>query len=207
MVLGQDSGITSLRVRTEPERVQLVPAGRSDHSMPLDSGALPPPDRVSVAQETAAVSGNAPVPGTGRGRLPAALAPGPVHQLEDRSDPAGRLPAAMPSIITAADQLRRSAWPPDTRRQASDLLLTLAAVECHASVSGPALVPPALLRDLVIITARLAGRAWLETNADNAAAFTALQATWQPPPLPELDQILARVLSDRFRLPSPTAAA
>jgi hypothetical protein len=40
-----------------------------------------------------------------------------------------------------------------------------------------------------------------------AAAFTALQATWEPPPLPELDQILARVLSDRFRLPSRTAAA
>jgi len=117
-----------------------------------------------------------------------------------------RLPAAMPSTISAADQLRRSARPPDAR-QAGDLLLTLAAVECHASVSGPAQVPPALLRDLVIITARLAGRAWLEADADSAAAFTALQATWQPPPLPELDQILARVLSDRFRLPAPTAAA
>jgi len=30
---------------------------------------------------------------------------------------------------------------------------------------------------------------------------------WRLPPLPELDQILARVLSDRFSLPaSPTAA-
>ena len=66
---------------------------------------------------------------------------------------------------------------------------------------------PALLRDLVIITARLAGRTWLEANTDSTAAFTALQATWQPPPLPDLDQILARMLSDRFALPAPTAAA
>ena len=119
----------------------------------------------------------------------------------------GRLPAAMPSTISAAGQLQRSACPPDARRQVGDLLLALAAVECHASMSGPALVPPALLRDLVVITARLAGRAWLEASTDGAAAFTALQATRPPPPLPELDQILARVLSDRFRLPSATAAA
>jgi len=111
-----------------------------------------------------------------------------------------RLPAAMPGTISAADRLLRSACPPDARRQAGDLLLTLAAVECHASCGGPALVPPALLRDLVIITARMAGRTWLDANADGAAAFTALQATSQPPPLPELDQILAQVLSDRFRL-------
>ena len=116
-----------------------------------------------------------------------------------------RLPAAMPSTISAADQLRRSARPPDAR-QAGDLLLTLAAVECHASVSGPAQVPPALLRDLVIITARLAGRAWLAANADSTAVFTALYATLQPPPLPELDQILARVLADRFGLVSAVAA-
>ena len=119
----------------------------------------------------------------------------------------GRLLAAMPGSIGAADQLHRSAWAPDVRRQAGDLLLTLAAVECHASVAGSAPVPPALLRDLVIITARLAGRAWLAASTDSAAAFTALQATWEPPPLPELDQILARLLSDRFRLPSRTAAA
>jgi hypothetical protein len=119
----------------------------------------------------------------------------------------GRLPAAMPSTISAADRLRRSACPPDARHQAGDLLLTLAAVECHATSDGPALVPPALLRDLVIITARLAGRAWLNADDDRAAAFTTLQATWQPPPRPELDQILAQVLSDRFGLTSPTAAA
>ncbi len=113
----------------------------------------------------------------------------------------------MPSTISIADYLCRCPCPPEARRQAGDLLLTLAAVECHASVGGPAAVPPALLRDLVIITARLAGRAWLDANADSTAAFSALQAAWQLPPLPELDQVLARVLSDRFGLPSPTAAA
>jgi hypothetical protein len=119
----------------------------------------------------------------------------------------GRLPAAMPCTIRVADYLCRSDSPSQARRQAGDLLLTLAAVECHASVGGPAAVPLALLRDLVIITARLAGQAWLDAQADSTAAFTALQATWRPPPLPELDQIVARVLSDRFGLPSPTLAA
>jgi hypothetical protein len=135
------------------------------------------------------------------------LACGLVHQLEIRSDPVGRLRAAMPSTISAADQLRRSDCPPAIRCQAGDLLLTLAAVECHASLGGPAAAPPALLRDLVIITARLAGYAWLEANADDTAAFTAVQRSWLLPPLPELDQILARVLSDRFGLPSSAAAA
>jgi hypothetical protein len=119
----------------------------------------------------------------------------------------GRLPAAMPSTISIADYLCRSDCPPEARRQAGDLLLTVAAVECHASVGGPAAVPPALLRDLVIITARLAGRPWLDAHADSTAAFTAVQASWQPPPLPELDQVLARVLADRFGLTSPAAAA
>lgn len=119
----------------------------------------------------------------------------------------GRLPAAMPSTISAADHLRRSALLCDDRRQVIDLLLTLAAVECHASVGGPAVVPAALLHDLVIITGRLAGRTWLEANADKTAAFTALQFTLEPPPLTGLDQILARVLSDRFSLPTPRAAA
>ena len=59
---------------------------------------------------------------------------------------------------------------------------------------------PALLRDLVIITTKLAGRSWLEAHADTTGAFTALHVTVQPPPLPELDEILARVLSDRFGL-------
>lgn len=115
----------------------------------------------------------------------------------------GQLPAAMPKTIRATDHLLRSARPPDTRHQAGDLLLALAAVECHVAVGGPAQMLPALLRDLVVITSRLAGRTWLEANADSAAAFTALQATLQPPPLPELDQILACVLSDRFSLHRP----
>lgn len=91
-------------------------------------------------------------------------------------------------------------------RQASDLLLALAAVECHVSASGPGQVPPALLRDLVIMTARLAGRTWLAAKAGSVAAFTELQATRQPPPLAELDGILAGVLMDRFGLHRPKAA-
>jgi hypothetical protein len=123
-------------------------------------------------------------------------------------------PAAMPKTISAADHLRRSAHPPAIHRQAGDLLLGLAAVECHASAGGPGRVPPALLRDLVIITSGLVGRTWLNTHAgsttgsttDSTAAFTSVHATQQPPPLPELNHILARVLSNRFA-PAPPAAA
>jgi hypothetical protein len=114
-----------------------------------------------------------------------------------------RRPTAMPKTISAADQLLRSACSPGTRRQAGDLMTALASVECHAGLGGSALMLPALLRDLVIITAKLAGRTWLEANADRTAAFTALHATPAPPPLPELDQILARVLADRW----PSAAS
>jgi len=113
----------------------------------------------------------------------------------------GQLPTALPETIGAADRLLRSACPPDARHQAGDLLLALAAVECHVSSGGPALMLPALLRDLVIITTRLAGQTWLDANADSAAAFTALHASVRPPPLPELDHILAGLLSDRFGLP------
>ncbi len=122
--------------------------------------------------------------------------------------PVGQLPVAVPRTIGVADQLRRSACPPDIRRQASDLLLALSAVECHVSAGGPSQVPPALLRDLVIITARLAGRTWLQAREDSTADFAAAQASWWPPPLPELDRILARVLSERFGLlPSEAAVS
>jgi hypothetical protein len=53
----------------------------------------------------------------------------------------------------------------------------------------------------------ISGRTWLQAKADTIAAFTELQATWQPPPLPELDHILAHVLADRFSLPPPATAA
>ena len=139
--------------------------------------------------------------------MSAAPAAGPVHELKIGGDPVKRRPAAMPKTTSAANQLLRFACSPDIHRQAGDLMMTLGAVECHAGPGGPALMVPALLRDLVIITARLAGRTWLEANADRTAGFTALQVTPAPPPLPELDQILARVLADRFGLPQPAVAA
>lgn len=115
----------------------------------------------------------------------------------------GRLPVAMPKTISATDRLLRSDCPPDAHRYAGDLLLTLATVEYHAGLGDPSAMLPALLRDTIIISTRLAGRTWLEANADNTAAFTALQATVHPPPLPELDHILACLLSERFGLPRP----
>lgn len=76
-------------------------------------------------------------------------------------------------------------------------------MERHASVGGPTAAPPALLRELIILTCRLDGHSWLEANADTTAAFTAMQVTSEPPPVAELDRIPARVVSDRFWLPSP----
>jgi hypothetical protein len=60
-------------------------------------------------------------------------------------------------------------------------------------------VSSALLRELVIITGRLAGHSWLEANADTTAAFTALLTAPEPPPLAELDRILVLVLSKPVR--------
>jgi hypothetical protein len=130
-----------------------------------------------------------------------------ARQPEIGGDPVGRLPEAMPKTIIAADRVRRSACAPDARSKLADLLQALAAVECNFSVGGPGGVPAGLLRDLIIITAGLAGSTWLEASAEPAAAFNALYSTGLPPSLPELDQILADVLSGRFGLPSASAAA
>lgn len=110
----------------------------------------------------------------------------------------------MPKTITATDQLLRSSWPPEVRDRALDLLLALAAVECHASTRGPALMLPGLLRDLVIVTTRLVGRAWLDANAEETTSFARLQNSLHAPPLPELDHLLACLLSDRFGLSAPS---
>jgi hypothetical protein len=115
-----------------------------------------------------------------------------------------QLPAAMPKTIRATDQLLRSGCRPETRHRALELLLALAAVECHASTGGPAVVLPGLLRELVIVTTRLVGRAWLESNAEETAFFTRLQNSLHAPPLPDLDHLLACLLSDRFGLPGPS---
>jgi hypothetical protein len=119
-----------------------------------------------------------------------------------------RVPEAMPQTIEAADRVRRAARMPGTRGRAIDLVQALAAVECSFTVTGPESVPPGLLRDLVILTARLTGRTWLEGNAEasEVAAFTALTAAGEPPLLLDLDQILASVLRKRFTVMCATAA-
>jgi hypothetical protein len=65
---------------------------------------------------------------------------------------------------------------------------------------------PGMLRQIVVAIRHLAGPAWLEANADNPAvrAFANLDTTPLPPPLPLLDQILARCLEARF-IPLPPA--
>jgi len=120
----------------------------------------------------------------------------------------GRLPGAMPKTISAADHVRRSVQVPDARRKAVDLLQVLAAVECSFTVGGQDGVAPGLLRDLIIIATSLTSPAWLEAAAETpaVASFTALTATRQPPPLPELDQILASLLRSRFAIRVPAAA-
>lgn len=104
------------------------------------------------------------------------------------------------------DHLSRSASAP-FRRKVAGLLQALATVECRFAVGGPAGVPAGLLRDLVILTARLAGRRWLEADPDSMAVFTALYATRMPPPLAQLGQILAGLVSSRFGAPPAAAAA
>lgn len=116
----------------------------------------------------------------------------------------GRLPVAMPKAIGAADRVLRSGSPVKVRRQACDLLLVLAAVESWIRDGGAAQVPEPLFRDLVITTARLVGRTRPEAGAGSTARFAALHATRRPPPpLPELDHIVAGVLAERFGLAPP----
>jgi hypothetical protein len=113
----------------------------------------------------------------------------------------------MPESISAADLLCHSGCSPHDRRVAGDLMQALAAVECLVAVGGAAEVPDALLQDLVIITLGLAGRDQPEVSTDHAAGGTGLPAAQrspslpeQSPPLPELDQFLARALNSRFHL-------
>ena len=123
-----------------------------------------------------------------------------THDLDTGGDPVGRLPEAVPKTLAAADHVRRCASAADIRRKAIDLLQAVASVECSFAVAGAGGVPAGLLRDLVLISGGLAGRPWLEANAERpaAAAFVALNVSRQPPPLPELDQILASLLWSRF---------
>jgi hypothetical protein len=62
---------------------------------------------------------------------------------------------------------------------------------------------PGMLRQIVIAIRDLAGPAWLTRHASDPAisAFTSLDTTWAPPPLPVLDHILACCLQARFSPP------
>src|SRR5215472_16291509 len=119
----------------------------------------------------------------------------------------GRLPGAMPKTISAADHVRRCAQEPDARRKAVDLLQVLAAVECGFTVGGPDGVAPGLLRDLIIITTRLASPAWLGATAATpaVATFTGLSATQQPSSLPALDRWRASLLRSWVAIRVPEA--
>jgi hypothetical protein len=116
------------------------------------------------------------------------------------------MPEAMPKTIKAADHVRRCGCLPGARYEADDLLQALAVVECDFTVRGAEGVPSALLRDLVLIIARLVGRNWLEANAAEAATLTTWQTARQMPALPDLDRVLAGVLSRRFAQAPATAA-
>jgi hypothetical protein len=88
----------------------------------------------------------------------------------------------MPRTISAAGHLSRSANARDFPRK-----VAACCSAGHRRVQfrrgAPAGVPVELLRDLVILTARLAGRRWLEANPDSVAVFTAVYLTRMPPPL------------------------
>jgi hypothetical protein len=60
--------------------------------------------------------------------------------------------------------------------------------------------PPCLLRQIVIAVRNLVGPSWLAAHATDPdiSAFTHLDTTAIPPPLPLLDHILARCLQARF---------
>lgn len=119
---------------------------------------------------------------------------------------AGQIPGAMPRTLCAVDQVCHARIAPDARRKACDLLAALAAVERSFAGEGPAGVPAGLLREVVVVTSKLVGRTWLRNAPDRSADFTALYVTRTPPPLAELDQIIASVLLIRFGL-SPAAVA
>lgn len=59
---------------------------------------------------------------------------------------------------------------------------------------------PGVLRQVVIAIGDLVGPGWLSAHASDPAisAFTALDSTPAPPPLPVLDHTLARCLQARF---------
>jgi hypothetical protein len=60
---------------------------------------------------------------------------------------------------------------------------------------------PGMLRQIVIAVRHLVGPAWLSAHASEDAimAFSHLETTTVPPPLPILDHTLARCLEARFR--------
>jgi hypothetical protein len=66
--------------------------------------------------------------------------------------------------------------------------------------------PPGALRQVVIAIRHLAGPGWLDAHAEDPgiSAFTRLDPTPEPPPLPVLDHILARCLQTRFGPASTT---
>jgi hypothetical protein len=106
----------------------------------------------------------------------------------------------MPETLAAAGLLGHPGCSPDARCAAGDPMQALAAVECLVAVGGPAVVPDALLDDLVIIALGLAGRDRWKLSTNRAAYGTGLPGVRQSPPLAELDRFLASALASRFHL-------
>jgi hypothetical protein len=105
----------------------------------------------------------------------------------------------MPKTMRATARLLRSDPRPATREKGADLLQALAAVEGRFTLGGQAAVPNGLLRDLVITVGAVAGQARrrLDHDAPAVVRFSELRVRSEPPPLPELDDILGGFLESQ----------
>lgn len=110
--------------------------------------------------------------------------------------------AVFPRTRTAARYAFQHATSHLVWARASQLLHELSQCETALATGNGQPSPDGygLLRILVLAVRDLAGRTWLDANADDPAiaAFTALSTTCAPPDPGSLDQTLAAVIWARF---------